>query len=180
MLFGAQEWRTEAHPRLPEKICHHIYSETTELVKTGRPRARNGENKSAKIQKMLIFRPYPRYIRTEDRPAQRTPLLTQEILIPWGLTLRAAPPHSNDTVNPQGRDFRSPAAIQDPMPAARTPAPAASCLRYGQVATQPTTVLFLKQPFSTILDLKCLTSSVLLRIAIRSSRIENRGSPAAP
>ena len=31
----------------------------------------------------------------QDRPAQRTPLLAQEILIPWGLTLRAAPPHSN-------------------------------------------------------------------------------------
>ena len=117
------------------------------MVKTGRPRARNGENKSAKIQKMLIFRPYPRHKHTEDRPAQRTPLLTQEICIPWVLTLRAAPPHSNDTVGLPKRDFRSPAAIQDPMPAARTPAPVASCLRYGQVATQPTTVLFLKQLF---------------------------------
>ena len=150
------------------------------MVETGRPRARNGENKSAKIQKMLIFRPYPRYIQTEDRPAQRTPLITQEILIPWGLTLRAAPPHSNDTVNPQGRDFRSPAAIQDPMPAARTPASGASCLRYGQVATQPTTVLFLKQQFWTVLGQVCLTSHEMLGTDIRSSRIEKGGSPAAP
>ena len=89
------------------------------MFQTGRPRARNGENKSAKIQKMLIFRPYPRYKQTEDRPAQRTPLLTQEICIPWGLTLRAAPPHSNDTFGLPKRDFRSPAAIQDPMPRAR-------------------------------------------------------------
>ena len=74
LLFGARESRTGAHPRLPEKICHHIYSETTELVETGRPRARNGENKSAKIQKMLIFIPYPRYKQTEDRPAQCSPL----------------------------------------------------------------------------------------------------------
>ena len=65
------------------------------------------------------------HIHTEDRPAQRTPLLTQEICIPWVLTLRAAPPHSNDTVGLPKRDFRSPAAIQDPMPAARSPAPAA-------------------------------------------------------
>ena len=100
---------------------------------------------------MLIFRGYPRYRQTEDRPAQRTPLLTQEILIPWVLTLRAAPPHSNDTVGLPKRDFRSPAAIQDPMPAARTPAPVASCLRYGQVATQPTTVLFLNQLFWIVL-----------------------------
>ena len=110
-MLGAQELRTEAHPRLPGKICHHIYSETTELVKTGRPRARNDENKRAKIQKKLIFRSYPRHTQTEDRPAQRTPLLTQEICIPWVLTLRAAPPHSNDTVSPKGaisRESRPP------------------------------------------------------------------------
>ena len=63
--FGARKSRTEAHPRLPEKICHHIYSETTELVQTGRPRARNGENKGAKIEKTLIFRAYPRHTQTD-------------------------------------------------------------------------------------------------------------------
>ena len=97
-----------------ERYAKHIYSETAEFSQTGRPRARNGENKSAEIQKTLIFRPYPRYKQTEDRPAQRTPLLAQEILIPWGLTLRALPPHSNEYTVP--REFRSPAAIQDPMP----------------------------------------------------------------
>ena len=54
------------------------------------------------------------------------------------------------------------------------------CLRFGQVATEPTTVLFLKHPFWTVLDQVCLTSSVLLRIGIQSSRFENGGSSAAP
>ena len=135
------------------------------------------KTRARKSRKCRFLGPTP---VTEDRPAQRTPLLTQEICIPWVLTLRAAPPHSNDTVGLPKRDFRSPAAIQDPMPAARTPAPAASCLRHGQVATQPTTVLFLKQPFWIVFGLKCLTSSVFLRIGIRSSRLENGSSCAPP
>ena len=90
--YGGGDLRCDAREWVVGKILLRAVPTTTGSSRLRRSAARNGENQRSDFQKMLIFGRTPRYItQTEDRPAQPTPLLAQEICIPWGAARRAPP-----------------------------------------------------------------------------------------